>query len=494
MTDLAVGAVGAVGPHAATHVPLPRRHLRRERFGFWPRLATAAALTAVASAPTYVAAVGDALAGSRTAYVVVAPLLVLLVVVGLRTRAAVDVRDSRSDWILAILLGVPVCTGIAVLHHRSPAMAVLWHVDRLLPPVYFAMAMAVLFGVRYVARTWDVWAFALVCATPVPYLLAAAAVGGSDATTAMVTAILATTAVHLATRTAPPRDRILATMGNAVASSGAVVALTAVRAPLPWMVFVVGALFPLATVTLVTLVARVGGRRPRTFAPARRSPGHTSRASLVTLAVLAVLCGAVDSPPKPALVVDSAAAEWITLAGLERPVADYPAVTALIGPAGTLRRYEVPAYFGLPAAAIDVLTVPTLELLDGIGDAISYPTSGAVEHVPVDAPGLPRDTRAAHGATTVDGPWYALDWTWRADDVVQQVTVVVGQSADRLPPAPAVPSALDVGVQPLRSLVERSSAIPAPVDGDMASRALDVATWLTSQATCCQTGTAPAGI
>ena len=176
------------------------------------RLAAAAGLTAVASSAGYADAVAAALTGSRTAILLVTPVLLVLVTTGYRTPPR-GVGDGESDWIIAALIGIGGFTAIHLLTDRLPTLAALWRLPGLGVVVSFACALTVLFGVRHVVRMPALWLFALFISTPLPFVLSTAAFGGTDRAAMEVAASFGALAVALATRSEPPRERIAAALG-----------------------------------------------------------------------------------------------------------------------------------------------------------------------------------------------------------------------------------------------------------------------------------------
>lgn len=448
--------------------------------GFWPRAGILAALTVLASFNMCAAVVADALAGSRTAYLVVLPVLLVLIACGYR-QAARGVADSETDWIAVLLVGGAGFTGLHLLAARMPTTAAVWGLPALSALLFLGCAMAVLFGVRQVVRMWPLWLFAVVMATPLPYLLTVAALGGSDTAAAATAAAAGVVAVWLGTRTGPAGGRLLAVLGAAGASTAFVLAWAG-RAPLLVDVLVAGAVIPV--LTYVAFVLRTRGAAAADAAGPTDYPRRTPT-SLVTLAVAAAALFALSPAPASEPALPTVDAGWTGRAGLGAPT-HFDFVTRYLGPGATLRRYEIAPSGGRPAAAVDVLSSPDRAALDDYADTVWYPSGRPVQYRPVELGGaMPLTGRVAHtdaaaATTSTAQDWYAVSWQWHAAGEYQQVTVVVNQriEANQPPPAPTPPSLGRSVIAPALWLARQQANGSGEVDPLVIRRADDLVDFL----------------
>jgi hypothetical protein len=403
--------------------------------GFWARLGAAATLTAIAYAPDGVHLLDVAMAGSRTAYLLVLPVLMLMIAGGYRHPVR-GVADAETDWILALLVGVAGFAALRALDHRLPTLATFWGLHQLGAVLWFACAIAVMFGARQVVRMWPLWIFAACCATPLPYLLSVAEWGGSDATAALLTGFIGAVAVFLAGRPCPPLTRTVAAIACAALAVGWVSALGTTVGPLVDIV-VVGAALP-----VLTTLAFFRGRRPSGDDAARASHPHRSPTALAIAAGLAITALVMNMPAAARVSIGQAPVNWVERTNLGTPTT-YDFIADYLGAGSTLHRYLVPPTATRPAAAIDVVATPNRAALDDYADAVWYPTPRPVNYHPADlGPGMPAGTRTIHSnadaAADSSAPdWYAVTWTWQVADTYQRVTIIVSQSRSAgQPPAP----------------------------------------------------------
>jgi hypothetical protein len=422
--------------------------VRPTGLGVLPRGIAVALLCLAAYAASYGHLFADALAGSRLAYLVVLPVMALLIAAGYRTTSP-GVGDGESDWIVAGLIGILGLAAIYLLVGRMPTLSAWWRLESLAVLVWAVCCVVILFGMRHALKMWSLWLFVACFATPVPYLAATAALGGTATDGALVATAIGAVAVFLATRSLQMHRRVAATAISLAA--GVPLAYSCAEWFLPTVIVSAGVI-PVLTV--------VGAR----LAPRRQSADSTGRPiaegmpnrSARTLGVLAAgtavlvaagLHGHESAPPR------SIPTDWVARSGLTL-VGSYDFVTKFAGPGASLDRYAVPPAKGMPAAAVDVLSTPNEAVLNDLSDVVWYPTARPVSYRPVAADaGIPADTRSLHSdadsaadARGVD--WYALTWTQRAGSLFQRVTVIVSQSlsGDQLPPAPQPPDVVDASV------------------------------------------------
>ncbi|WP_231743602.1 hypothetical protein [Mycobacterium sp. GA-2829] len=419
----------------------------RPRFAWFDvRLVIAIALTAVAYGHSYAATLADAVAGGRTPVLVVLPALVVLIAASHRTPPR-GVGDTESNWIIAAMVAAPALAGFELLSSRLPTLSTLWHLQDFGAVVWFAALLAVLFGVRHVARMWPLWIFAVYFVSPLPSILTTAVLGGSDTAAVMPAVWAGALAVFLACPAVPMVRRTTAAAG-CLAVAAVVALIAAPQLPLMATALVVGAALPVA----VTIVNR------RTAAPAGTpawsAPHPVSARSVATLAALGAVLAVLNPStvlPAPLPTVET---DWTEKAGLTA-AASYDFITRYAGPDATFVRYRPAAVDGLPALAVDVITTSARAPLTAIGDLTWYPAATPVNFLPAPGDwGLPAGARIAH--TNADaarvgntGEWLAIAWEWQSGDVFQRVTVLANQSpTDGRLPVPAPVKLLDVSLRP----------------------------------------------
>lgn len=468
--DVTVAAAPAVGPTDLDDAPPRHREL-----AFWARLVLAAGLATLAHASVFLAVVTDAAAGSHRGYLVTLPVLLVLIASGYRARPR-GVGDDETDWILSLLFCGAALAGIHLVSDRMPTLAGLWRVEMLGVVVWFAGLIALLFGVRHAARMWPLWLFAAVVATPLPYLLGSAMLGGSDTAATLMASAVGAGAVALAGRCSPWRPRAAATAGCLVVSAASGAAVVSHAGVLIASV-VAAAVVPALTTMILTTVAR------QTWSPsAAQTPAAMPRRSLRSLLLLTAAAVA-STLLQPASGVEpaepTATPGWLERSTL-RPVASYPFITRYLGSSSRLERYSVPATGTEPAAAVDVITTQDAAVLADFADVVWYPSSQPVDYRPAPpSTGLPDGTRLAHTdadsvTTRTETPWYAVTWNWSVGALHQQVTVIVDQASSDMPPEPAAPSFLDVVVRPALWLARQQPGSSGDVAEAVVRRAEDI--------------------
>lgn len=416
--------------------------------GVMPRGIAVALLCLVAYATTYGQHLSDALAGSRVAYLVVLPVLALVIATGYRTTSH-GVGDGESDWIVAALIGILGLAAIYLLVGRMPTLSAWWRLESLSVVVWAVCCVVILFGMRHALSMWSLWLFLAVFATPVPFLAATAALGGTDTAGVLVAAAIGAVAVFLATRTTTLSRRAFAATLSFLA--GVPLALNCAVWFLP-TVLVAAGVIPILVVVVARLVPSRRGARSGSRPISAGMPHRSARTLVLLTAGTAVLVvagiGNHQSAPQRSMPAD-----WLARAGLN-PVQSYGFATEFAGPGATLIRYGVPAQTGMPAAAVDVLSTPNEAALDDLSDVVWYPSGRPVSYRSVaSSAAIPAGTRDIHSdadaAADAGGQdWYAMTWTQRAGSLFQRVTVIVTQSLseDQAPPAPQPPDVLDDSV------------------------------------------------
>ena len=456
---------------------LGERWARVTHHPFRLRMAAAVALTAAGWAPFYAGIADAASQGSRSTYLLVVPVLLVMIAATHRTPPR-GVGDAESDWIVVALAGAGGFIAIHLLGARLPTLAALWRLPLLSTVVWFACVLTVLFGVRHVVRMWALWLFALGVTTPLPALLAIATLGGSDRAATAVAAAIGALAVGLATHAAPARVRLAAPLG--CFGIGLLIAWG-------WTgtgptVLVAGVLPVLATVAALRIGTKTAVAEE--FPLPNRS--MLSAAVLVTLAAALLL----TSAPPAGRVADSAVdGNWTHRTAWGAPTT-FGFITRYLGPGSRWERFAVPPVDGLPAAAVDVISTANPGALRDVADAVWYPSARPLGYRIADPSGsLPAGARTMHSnadaATTgADAQWYAVSWTWHTPTVHQQVIVVVSQALTGVtpPPPPSPLSMPAVSVRPALWLARQQPDDAGPVDDLVRARANDLAERVTAVA------------
>jgi hypothetical protein len=439
----------------------------------WFRLAVIGILAFAAYAFVIADVIGNALSGSRVAILLVLPILIGVIATGYRRAAEGGVTDGESDWIVAILVGIAGFTGIHLLQQRMPTLATLWHLDSLGVVLWTACLFAIMFGVRYVVRMWQLWLFVVCCVSPLPFLMTAASFGGSDTAITLLTAALGAVAVFLAGRGARPVRRVSATM-MCLLSAGVLTAVIGDHLRLLATAVLVAGVVPV--IVTVVMLSGVGGRRDAPAGAPAKLP-HRSPLSLLILVLVTGMLLAINQPHARSEDPSAATADWAQLAGLGTPQT-FPFITRYMGPDATMVRYAVPAKAGMPTAAVDVITTKRRSALHDLDNVVWYPTRRPLEYRPVTDTSMPAGARVIHSnadattdAAAID--WYAVTWVWEAGDTFQRVTVIVNQNlhSDAPPPAPEALSFLDTSIKPALWLARQQPDGNGQVDPLVVERA-----------------------
>ena len=440
---------------------------------YWPRLAVVGILSCAAYAFVMADVIGNALSGSRAVVLLVLPILTGVIAMGYRQQPR-GVSDAESDWIVAAAVGLLGFTGIHLVQQRMPTLSGLWQLNLVGVVLWTACLLAIMFGIRHVVRMWQLWLFVIGCISPLPFLMTAALLGGSDTAIALLTAALGAIAVFLAGRSVPPRQRLLATI---VCLAGATVIAMAVSGPLSLAVTVV-LVAGIVPVVVTALMLRRFDAASTTNAWTDL-PRH-SPLSLVILVLIAAVLLALNPPQVQHNHASRPAVDWVERAGLGAPEV-FPFITRFLGPDATLVRYAVPANAGMPSAAVDVITTGQRAALDDFTDAIWYPSRRPVEYRPAAGDSMPAGARVIHtnadaatDGTVID--WYAVTWVWQSGTASQRVTVIVNQStgSDQLPPPPAPLSLLDTSIKPALWIARQQPDNGGQVDKVVIQRAATV--------------------
>jgi hypothetical protein len=417
----------------------------RVRDRFWLRVASIVVLSGIGYAFVFADLFTEILDGSRTAYLAAVPVLVLLIVLGYRTRDE-GVGDFESDWIVAALVGVAGLIGIHLFSQRGPTTAALWHLDLVGAALWIACCGIIVSGSRRVFQAWPAGLFLLCTMTPLPYHLAVAQLGGTDFDAALIL-------------------------------GGAAAVVLADRVPLPVLVLIVGNVVPVLCAALL-LPLRAGTERP---VPATRPPVYRSTKAMLLMVVAALAVLAMHPLPQAEPEPPTVSADWIGRAGLMDPT-PIPFITDFLGPDATLTRYTVPVAAGPYPAVVDVMTSPSLARLDDFTDAVWYPSAEPLNYRPAEADlGAPAGARVLYNDPDIaisdsDEYWYAVTWLWRTPEAYQRVTVLVNQSrtSHEPPPLPRPLSLKNTLIDPTLWLLRHQSTEPGGVSRSVVNRAAQV--------------------
>ncbi|BBX05051.1 hypothetical protein BST36_24660 [Mycolicibacterium moriokaense] len=452
-------------PPPPPSIPLTQR--------YWPRLAFVGALAFGAYAFAIAEVIGHALTGSRAILLVVLPIHMAVIATGYRQPPR-GISDGESDWIVAVLVGILGFTGLHLLQHRTPTLATLWQLNLFGVILWTACLFAIMLGVRYVVQMWQMWLFALCCVSPLPFLMTAAAFGGSDTTIALLTAVVGAVAVFLAGRRAPLGHRTLATL-VCLATAVALTLMLGDHLSLAATVVLVAGIVPV--IVTVVMLLRAGANHETTMTTTRPNLPRRSPLSLVPLVLMAVALLVVNPPHARGMDATQAAADWVQRAGLGAPET-FPFITRFAGHDATLVRYTVPAAAGMPAAAVDVLTARQPSTLRDLDHMVWYPSSRPLEYQSATGEAMPAGARIIHSnadattdANAVD--WYAVTWLWDTGTAHQRVTVIVNQApnTDAPPPTPQELSFLDMSLKPALWLARQQPDGTGQVDPLVVERA-----------------------
>ncbi|HEX7823624.1 MAG TPA: hypothetical protein VF477_01855, partial [Mycobacterium sp.] len=326
---------------------------------------------------------------------------------------------------------------------------------------------------------WELWLFAVLSATPLPFLMATAALGGSDLANALLAAALGAVAVFLAGRFAPIVPRVGTALGS-VAVAVAVVLLTPLgEVNLLLVIVATSGLIPV--LAIAALSGATAARRPSDQSDASRTYPRLSPISLGVLVATSLVLLAINPAGPASPAVSTVSPDWVKEAGLGTPTS-FPFITRFLGPGSTLDRYEVPGVAGMPAAAVDVMTTTNAAALQDFADAVWYPTSRPLDYSPAEPAGaMPLGARVIHtnADTATDGAggdWYAVTWLWHSGGVSQQVTITVSQTvgSDQPPPAPAGLSLVQTALRPAMWLARQQPHQTGQVDPRVSQRAAEV--------------------
>ncbi len=470
---------------AAKHARVPRRRHSAFTAAFGLRVAGLVGLTLIAYGSVIYDVALSIGGGSRTAYLMVIPVLLVMIASGC-TDPPRGVADHETDWILSALLGGLALFACFLTANRFPTLAGLWHIRLIAAVIWVACAASIIFGVRRVAQMWPLWLFAIATVTPLPYVLMTAALGGTAAASSAVAAVIGAVAVFCAGRRSPLRWRVVAAAAAALVGVGTAAGLA--TPSLSLSVTISAGLIPLMSFLVLQRFTASEHREPS------RDPPHLPRRSLLSFAALgavAVVQLVLNTSSSSAEAAPgTVAANWTARAGLSASE-QFAFIHRYLGPDSTFARYPAPSRTGYPDAAVDVITADNLEALRTYRYVIWYPAKVLPNYRPVDLgnPPVRGALVAATDSAAADDPdvsdWYALTWLWHNGTKFQQVFVIVNQAASEAnpPPQPTPPSlARTVAAQAL--WVARQQADPSPeVDPVVITRARQLAHDLVTAAT-----------
>ena len=473
--------------------PVPARPRSRTKTGLVLRLAALISLTLLGFGGVFYDVARSIGGGSRSAYLLVIPVLMVMIAYGRRTKA-IGVNDSEADWILGLLLGGFALFLTYLAGGRFPTLTGMWNLPLVGAAIWTAFAATILFGFRRVWQLWPLWVFATVTVTPFPSLLLTAALGGSTAAASAVAAMSGALAVFLAGWPRPLKWRVFAAIGCGLVGVAAAALLPVTS--LPALVAITGGLIPLLSFVVLqrfTTADRrqilLGGVPARDEGSGRDTPEpapwpHRSPLALMTLVVVAgahlllTNSASAAAPEGPLAHADS---DWSARAGFAMEQ-NFGFIHRYLGPDSTFTRYLPPPEPGYPAAAVDVITAPSLESLRTTRYVVWYPATSIPNYRFTDLgaalPGalvLSTDSSAATDGNADD--WYALSWVWTVGDTYQKVFVIVSQQPSPQtppPPRPAPPSLKLTVLAPILWMSRQQADPETMVDEIVSDRARHV--------------------
>ncbi len=389
--------------------------------------------------------------GSRAAYLLVVPVLMVMIAYGRRTKA-VGVNDTEADWILGIVLGGFALFLTYLAGNRFPTLSGMWNLPLVSSAIWMAFAATILFGFRRVWQLWPLWVFATVTVTPFPSLLLTAALGGTTAAASAVAAMIGALAVFLAGWPRPMKSRVFAGLGCGLVGVAAAGVLP--MSSLPVSVAITGGVIPLLSFFLLQRFTTADARQLLLVGqdPADSSvqPAPWPHRSPLALMMLAVVAGAhlvlINTASASATDGQLARADsnWSSRARFAMDQ-EFGFIHRYLGPDSTFTRYLPPPEEGYPAAAVDVITASSLEALRTTRYVVWYPATSVPNYRFTDLgaalPGalvLSTDSSAATDGEADD--WYAVSWVWTVGETYQQVFVVVSQQPPPQAPPPPRPT------------------------------------------------------
>lgn len=490
-------------PAAPTTAPTPAPTRSRTPVGLVLRLAALVGLTLLGFGGVFYDVARSIGGGSRAAYLIVIPVLMVMIAYGRRTKA-IGVNDSEADWILGILLGGFALLLTYLAGNRFPTLTGMWNLPLVGAAIWTAFAATILFGFRRVWQLWPLWVFATVTVTPFPSLLLTAALGGTTAAASAVAAMIGALAVFLAGWPRPLRWRVIAAAGSGLAGIAAALALP--MTSLPVSVGITGGVIPLLSFFVLqhftvadSRQLLLGGVPVSDEGSDRNTPGqlppesavepapwpHRSPVSMMMLVVVAsahLVLNNSASAAAPAAQIAHADANWSSRARFAKEQ-DFGFIHRYLGPESTFTRYTPPAELGYPTASVDVITATSLEALRTTRYVVWYPATSVPNYRFTDlgmaVPGaLVLSTDSAAATTGNVDDWYLLSWVWTVGSTYQQIFVIVSQKAPpQAPPPPRpVPPSLKLTVLAPILWMSRQQADPETmVDQLVSDRARHVA-------------------
>lgn len=475
-------------PSITTLSPDPGVRVSRTKTGLVLRLAALIALTVLGFGGVFYDVARSIGGGSRAAYLLVIPFLMVMIAYGRRTKA-IGVNDSEADWILGLILGAFALFLTYLASNRFPTLTGMWNLPLVGAAIWTAFAATILFGFRRVWQLWPLWVFATVTVTPFPSLLLTAALGGTTAAASTVAAVIGALAVFLAGWPRPLKWRAFSAIGCGLVGIAAAAVLPITS--LPATVAVTGGLIPVLSFILLQRFTTADdrqlllGRQPPNEAAVPAPWPHRSPLALIMLAAVAgahlmLINSASAAAPEGQLA--HADSEWSSRAHFTTEQ-DFGFIHRYLGPESTLTRYLPPPEPGYPSAAVDVITATSLEALRTTRYVVWYPATSVPNYRFTDLgaalPGalvLATDSSAATHGSADD--WYALSWVWTVGETYQQVFVIVSQQQPpQAPPPPRpVPPSLKLTVLAPILWMSRQQADPETmVDQLVSDRARHVA-------------------
>ncbi|MCE5291217.1 MAG: hypothetical protein LLG14_18545 [Nocardiaceae bacterium] len=377
--------------------------------------------------------------GSMITYIYAASVLAAIALIGIARRPwkSLPIYDRQADVIVGGM-GIGLAIGVqALLLPRYPDHYSMIHLDAWSLGVFVLSGAVLMFGLRPLARFWQVWLFVFVFA-PFPYRILVLAVGGQSVNAGYVMVAMASIATAIAVGSSRG-DALAAAAATAVIGTGLLNLITLLMSDPP-RALMQSIPAVVAAVLVSAVVLRPHGRLR--FADPLPSPtARGVRGPMITLVGAAIAMHLVPLPPPVAQPTGPAPASIAvgrplkTPAGwIETATETFPWVSRYLGSDSTLRRQRFVAVE--PVHAWDVQDRPRIVVVDSLSTTdraalSSYPEGSLYEMSRTrKSPALTvalGNGISARLYTVVDEQllltWTKLTFQWANSHVVQRVSI-----------------------------------------------------------------------
>lgn len=381
----------------------------------------------------------EAREGSMIVYVYSAYALAAIAIIGVARRPwkSLPIHDRQADVIIGGM-GIGLALGIqGLLLPRYPDHYRMLHLDAWAIGIFVLSGAVLLFGLRPLARFWQVWLF-IIAFAPFPYRLLVLALGGQPLDAGLVMVFMASVAMAIAAG-GPKRHAMIAATATAVLGVG-LIGVVVVLLPNPPRPMIQSIPALVAAGMVAAVVMRPKGRL-RFTDPVPLPTARGVRGPMLTLAVAALAMHAMPLPPPVAQPFGPAPPSI----GIGRPLdvpngwiqtgqEEYSWIQRYLGSDSMLVRQRLVARE--PVHAWDVLDRPRIVVVDSmsthdVGALRSYPEGSVYEMVGARrSPAISFDI--GHGVvarmyTVVDErlllTWSKLTFQWANARTVQRVSI-----------------------------------------------------------------------